>query len=360
MEAMPAVQGLAAATAASHESAKPHLPLDAFEDLPTAFILTRGSSHLVVAANAVGRRLLDREVRGATGRPLADVATSGGARLLGAVLDQAMHSGAVLRDRRIERLVEDGPTWCCTAWPQGGADDARCEVIVELRPAIETDSPMALQRRVAERMLLSALRERDLAEDAEARRERADFLVLASNRLGSSLDEQATLHAVAASALPQPGGWCIVDLLDDAGGMQRLAIVHPDPAKQALACELEGRWMPGTDDPFGVPAMLRSARPTIVDHDVERVLAAVTPDRGVRRTLGELGIAALLTVPLLVGERLRGAITFVSAQRERPYTTQDVELAEALARRSAMALDAARQHADAVRQRAAAESESRA
>jgi signal transduction histidine kinase len=232
--------------------------------------------------------------------------------------------------------------------------------VVELRPDIETDSPLSLQRRVAERMLLSALRERDLAEDAEVRRERADFLAAASTRLGSSLDEEVTLHAVASSALPHPGGWCIVDLLNNAGTMQRLAIVHPDPAKQALACELEGRWLPGSDDPFGVPAMLRSARPTIIDHDVDQALAAVTPDRGVRRTLGELGIAALLTVPLLVGDRLRGAITFVSAQPDHVYTTRDVELAEALAQRSATAIEAARQHAEAVRQRAMAESESRA
>src|SRR6202011_4005998 len=55
--------------------------------------------------------------------------------------------------------------------------------------------------------------------------------------------------------------------------------------------------------------------------------------------LRQLGIGALLTVPLIARKRLLGAITFVSAQRGVSYSVEDVQLAEDVANRGALALD---------------------
>jgi signal transduction histidine kinase len=138
--------------------------------------------------------------------------------------------------------------------------------------------------------------------------------------------------------------------------MHRLAIIHPDPAKQMLIDELQERWAPAIGDRFGLPAMLVEARPTVVAGDLDAVLADAAHDPEIYRTLRELGVSALLTMPLVVRKRLIGAVTFVGAQHGRSFTPDDVELAEDLASRSAMALDRARLYGEALTLRARAES----
>ena len=213
---------------------------------------------------------------------------------------------------------------------------------------------------MAERLLLSGLREQDAADVAEELRRSAIFLAAESRRLTESLDESATLAAMERMSLPYVGAWCIVDTLDDDDTMHRLAIVHPDPAKQAILEELKGRWVPGIDDAFGLPAALRNGKPTVLDRDVDVALANSAHDPEVLAALKELGVGPLLTVPLVIRERLIGAVTFVGGRGSRPFSKVDMELAEDLAMRSAMALDRARLYGEAVSLRIQAESASEA
>jgi signal transduction histidine kinase len=76
--------------------------------------------------------------------------------------------------------------------------------------------------------------------------------------------------------------------------------------------------------------------------------------------LNEVGAGPLLTVPLVIRERLVGAVTFVRAHQGRPFSPEDIKLAEDLASRSAMALDRARTYGDAVTQKVRAEAASEA
>src|SRR5688500_1002353 len=71
-------------------------------------------------------------------------------------------------------------------------------------------------------------RRRDAADHA---REQAAFLAEAGTVLGSSLDYEATLAAVARLAVPTVADWCAVDILGERGGLHRLAGAHVDPAE---------------------------------------------------------------------------------------------------------------------------------
>src|SRR5690606_15450024 len=84
--------------------------------------------------------------------------------------------------------------------------------------------------------------------------------------------------------------------------------------------------------------------------------AAHTPEN--LRLLEELEIGPLLTVPLVSHGKLLGAVTFVSGQPGRAYTRDEVDLAEALAARSAEALNSARLYSDALSLREQAEASS--
>jgi len=191
-------------------------------------------------------------------------------------------------------------------------------------------------------------------------RSRGDFLSHTSRVLADSLDYETTLAAVAGLALPDLGAWCIVDVVEETGAMRRLAIVHPDPEKQALARRLEAGWPPDRDDPFGAPLAMLTGRSEVIPEVTEPVLAAVARNQENLRILKELGIASLLVVPLLARGEVLGAITFVGSQDGHHYTAEDLAEAEDLAARAAIAIENARLYRAAQRAQAAAEEASRA
>jgi signal transduction histidine kinase len=85
--------------------------------------------------------------------------------------------------------------------------------------------------------------------------------------------------------------------------------------------------------------MLRDAHTIASTENIEATLAASAHSVENLHILRQLGIGSLLTVPLIARRRLLGAITFVSSQRGASYSPADIELAENLAARGALALD---------------------
>ncbi|WP_331123885.1 GAF domain-containing protein [Longimicrobium sp.] len=65
------------------------------------------------------------------------------------------------------------------------------------------------------------------------------------------------------------------------------------------------------------------------------------------RVLRALGIGSVIVVPLIARGSVLGALTLVSADSGHPYAPADLELAEDLGARCAMAIDNARLHRDA-------------
>ena len=331
------------------------------EHIAAAFVLTRGAQHTLVYANAAFRHLVAPE-----GEPLRlgwPIAAAFGTRdtsRLTALLDRAFRTGVGSRNRRIELLDEHALPLTCTVWPDVNRNGDSEHLVLELRAATAGELTLGYQREVAERLLLSALREQDAAAAADVSRRGAVFLAAEGRRLAESLDEGATLAAMERMSLPHLGAWCIIDTLDDDDTMHRLAVVHPDPAKQAILEELDGRWIPAPADRFGLPAALRGARPTVIADDVDAALAGAAHDPEILRALRELGAGPLLTVPLVIRDRLIGAVTFVGGRRGGSFTVEEVELAEDLASRSALSLDRARLYGEAIALKLRAESASQA
>ena len=331
------------------------------EHAPFAVAVVRGDAHVLVHANAAFRRLAARRTI-AEGRPLAEGFAAGTARELDALLDQVLRDRVVVREAMISPAGPGGPSWRFTVWPvasRGGSVEQLVIVLVEGTTGEGTNPLRVRQTDIAERLLLSALREQMVAEEAEGARQRAAFLAAASVRVGASLDPETTYASVAGLTLPRPGTWCVVDIIGTGGILRRLAIVHPDPAKQALARTLEQVWLPETGDPFGAPLMIRSPQPVQVTERIDAVLAASAHGSHTLEALHELGMGPLLVVPLIVRAKVIGAITFVSRQGDRPYTGQEMTLAIDLATACSAAIESARLYDEATVARAAAETAQR-
>ncbi len=330
------------------------------EQAPLPFAVTRGATHTLVYANAAFCHLAGVAPGDALGARVAASFPATQRRALSALLDRAYLDSVEILDARLPAPVESARDWQCSVWPVI-ADDGKPEALgIEIRPSSAPDDALELQRQVAEQMLLGALRERGLAEDAEAARRRAAFLAEAGRLLAESVDSHSTLVALTRLALPPLGAWCIVDVLEEGGTIHRLGIYHPDPVKQRLAQELEARWLPEPGDAFGAPAMLRDPRAVAISENIEATLTATAHGPENLNILRQLGIGSLLTVPLVAHKRLMGAITFVSGQRGLAFSPEDVQLAEELAARGALALASTQAHDLAVGLRRSAEAANRA
>jgi PAS domain S-box-containing protein len=132
---------------------------------------------------------------------------------------------------------------------------------------------------------------------------RATFLA-DSSRLLASLDVESALDAVAHLTVPYLGDSCAVDLLRD-GGPRRLLVVSRDSAHPAATTDLH-------------PSVLRG-----------------------HSSIDSAGGISHLAVPLVYKGAVLGAFTFI-APSSRRYSQRDIELAEELARRAALALENAR------------------
>jgi signal transduction histidine kinase len=312
---------------------------DYMQHAPLPFAITVGAQHKLVYVNPAFCRLVGVTNGDALGAPIGTALTAAETAALSPILDRAFRGGIEVVDERIDLSGKPVHGWQLSVWPVI-ADNGRPEALgVEIRESLPADDARDLQRQVAEQMLLSALRERGFAEDAEAARRRATFLAEAGRVLAESVDQSSTLLALTRLALPAIGAWCIVDILEEDDSIRRLAIYHPDPEKQKLVRELQTSWTAEPNDPFGAPAMLRSTRTMAITDFIDAKLTASAHSPRNLLLLRQLGIGSLLTVPLIARSRLLGAITFVGAERGTAFTTEDVQLAEDVANRGALALD---------------------
>jgi signal transduction histidine kinase len=327
---------------------------------PVAIAVTQGAAHTLVYANLAFRELAAVDTA-SIGTPIADAIPGIRETGLVSVFDRALLTATTAPDVTVAIGNDSARSWHCKVWPEASAAGQAERLIVEMRESSYADKALALQREVAERMLLSSLKERDASYTAAKSSQRATFLAAEGRRLAESLDELLTREAVAKLALPALAAWCIVDVFDGAGAMQRVRIVHPDAVKQVFLRDLEGQWKPEANDLFGLPAAMRSREPTLIGADqVDAALNEAAHGTATLHVLRAVGFGALLTVPLVVREALLGAVTFVSDRGGRDFSGEDIVLAEDLAVRSAMALDSAKLHGTALSLKTVAEKASRA
>jgi signal transduction histidine kinase len=198
-------------------------------------------------------------------------------------------------------------------------------------------------------------------EDEELMRESGErhrILSQASEVLAASLDYEATLQSVARLAVPFLADLCFIDLLTGDGRIERVA-VHGNPKRQPLLDEI-GRFIPTLDDKtHPVVRVLENGESELVPELDSRSFrggalgaarAHLASQEGqVVAFAEEIHAGSSMTVPLVARGRTLGALTFCFAESGRKHTPRDLDLAEELAHRAAVAVDNARLFADAQR-----------
>jgi PAS domain S-box-containing protein len=181
----------------------------------------------------------------------------------------------------------------------------------------------------------------DVTEEHEAGlRER--FLAEAGEALASSLDYEVTLQRVAQLAVPRLADWCAIELPDERGRLQQVALAHTDPARVEEGRAMRERYPPDPDAAFGTPAVLRTGEPQLIaEVSAERLAKGARSDERLA-ALQALGLSSVMIVPMTTGGRTLGAMSFLSTESGRRYNERDVAFAQELAARAANAIENSR------------------
>ena len=184
--------------------------------------------------------------------------------------------------------------------------------------------------------------------------DRLRFLADAGALLPSTLDVEEALRGVARAAVVTLADWGVVYLVGEDGAIQRLAVAHADPAKEALAEELERRYPPEPTDGSIMWRVLRCGEPALLPEVTDALLAHGARDAEHLELMRRLGITSGIWLPLVARGRTLGVFGLFAAESGRRYTPDDLAVAQEIARRAALAVDTAqlyREAQDAIRAR---------
>lgn len=330
-------------------------------DAPTAFAITSGANYAVVYLNPAFLRIMGVTVDDATGRPIADAVPPEVRNGLESLLSRARKGELPLRDVILERVPSSAGSLSCSVWAIEDSPAFAQQLVIEVRDLEGVEHARLRQREITQRMMMSALRDQALASAADLSRQRSSFLADASRELAKSLDEKTTLATMVRLALPQLGAWCIADLIEPGEATSRLIIVAPDSLQEQTARELQECWNPAADDPFAPSRTIAIPGATILGDGIDALLAPSARDNPeCRRLLQMLGVGPILTIPLNARDLLIGSVTFVRNESDAPFTADEIQLAEDIVSRSAMALSSAQLFGEAQRFRTEADTANQA
>jgi PAS domain S-box-containing protein len=167
------------------------------------------------------------------------------------------------------------------------------------------------------------------------------FLAGVGEVLASSLEAREILQQVARLCAGALGDYCMVHV-QDGEGLRTVGVAHADPTREELVRGLLRRFPvhPSHED-HPVLGVLRTGEPELMadvdDAGLDRLCTG--PDH--RDMVRALGLKSALAVPIRSHEGVLGVLA-LARTAGAPYDGRDLEVAQALARRTALAVENAR------------------
>lgn len=171
-------------------------------------------------------------------------------------------------------------------------------------------------------------------------KDKLHFLYEASTLLSSSLDYNATLTRIAKLVVNNIADFCIIDLLQKNGTMQRVAVRVSDPRKQQMA-NVFFDLPPDPRNKEAIYDVARTGRPILIKKATTSWLKNVSKLPEEHSAIKNLSLNSHIFVPLKSRGKVIGVLTFASNKRDFSYDMDDLLLAEDLAARAGIAVDKA-------------------
>jgi PAS domain S-box-containing protein len=157
--------------------------------------------------------------------------------------------------------------------------------------------------------------------------------------LASRIEEDVALSALTQLTVREFADLSTFYLVGEDGSVQRHGVACRDPAREELKDVIMGLPIDRrADHPLWKVLRTRTSQLVSLEHG----FASLALGDEYRRVLEILSPRSVIGVPLLVGDRLLGALLVVACRPSRPFDAQDVALVEQVARRVALSLENAR------------------
>ncbi|MBT8202353.1 MAG: SpoIIE family protein phosphatase [Acidimicrobiia bacterium] len=180
------------------------------------------------------------------------------------------------------------------------------------------------------------VKERIARTEAEAGRQRLDFLAQAFKAIGSSLDLESTTQRVLRVLVPDVSDWAAIYLRRD-NVIVPAGATHRDPEADRALKALIDAFPVDESTEGGVGEVLRTNAPILGADPPDDVLDQYELTDEQLRQIELIGIDSYITVPLIHRGAAIGAIALGVGGEDRAYGTGDLELVEQIADRAAMA-----------------------
>lgn len=172
--------------------------------------------------------------------------------------------------------------------------------------------------------------------DSHQEREELAFLARAQGALGESLDLDKCADALAQSFLPRFADWCSIELVNEAGELERVRVQHIDHGivTSPLVSGAEAAAFAVRIARCGAPLMLRTS-----DDALLRLLAY---GESHYQRLRSIGAVSYIGVPLRLRGNIIGVLAFATAESGRVLGSEELRLVQKVAGLASFALDNAR------------------
>jgi PAS domain S-box-containing protein len=176
---------------------------------------------------------------------------------------------------------------------------------------------------------------------------RFSLLAELGRELSASLDDPALLTRLPEILVPEVADGAMLDVFDEAGGIQRVAVAHRDPGALEILREILRRFPPSLGAPAGIGLVLRTGEPLLLADISEEQRRANGQDEEHFELIQRLAAKSAILVPLLSRGRVLGGLTLLLTGGDRRYGEEDLALARELAARAAMSIENARLYQEA-------------
>jgi PAS domain S-box-containing protein len=259
-----------------------------------------------------------------------------------AAIAQAIEAGS---DYRAEYRI---------TWPDGSLH----WILAQGRPFYAADgTPLCMvgvtldisDRKQAEQLQQARLQaEQQARTEAEQRQQRSAFLAEANRLLFSSLDCRTTLGNLASLVVPALADLCVIDLVKTTSlTFQEPIVTAAEPDKAAVVLELRRRYASPAEANYGAAKVLRTGQPEFNPVIPAAVYEQIAQDADHLALLQQIAAHTSIIVPMAIRDRKFGTIALAKTQGNQPFTPKDLELAQELARTTAIALDNVRLYEEA-------------
>jgi signal transduction histidine kinase len=165
------------------------------------------------------------------------------------------------------------------------------------------------------------------------------FLEKASTSISAPLEYGDAIGRLVANTVPDFTDVCIVDVEVGLNKLRRIAVAHKNPELENVIREHLSKYPPRFDLPHPIVGVLKTGSEFFQARFEKEVLDRIAYNSDHLELLKGMNIRSAIAVPIRGRVGILGAMTFAITDGEREFDSKDVEIANELAWRAAIALE---------------------